>query len=146
MVTSRQVDTVRRQWIATGRCETMTTRILKTVVLIGAALLPPPVWTQEPAKNPLAGDPTAPARGKELFRRAGCVACHGDNARGAVGPDLTDDEWLRPPGDQMIFDTIKHGRSGTLMSPWSGDLSDEEIWSLVSFIDDEGAKRKASGQ
>ena len=80
--------------------------------------------------------------GKKLYMSAGCIACHGGNARGAVGPDLTDDEWLRPFSLQMVHDTIANGRSGTLMSPFKGDLTEEQIWSLVSYIIDEGRKRK----
>jgi mono/diheme cytochrome c family protein len=82
--------------------------------------------------------------GKKLYMSAGCIACHGGNARGAVGPDLTDDEWLRPFSLQMVHDTIANGRSGTLMSPFKSDLTDEQIWSLVSYIIDEGRKRKES--
>ena len=95
------------------------------------------------------GNPYADAEhiqlGKKLYMSAGCIACHGGNARGAVGPDLTDDEWLRPFSLQMVHDTIANGRSGTLMSPFKGDLTDEQIWSLVSYIIDEGRKRKEGG-
>ena len=95
-------------------------------------------------ENPYA-DSAHIAAGKKLYISAGCIACHGGNARGAVGPDLTDDEWLRPFSVQMVYDTIARGRSGTLMSPFKGDLSDEQIWSLVGYILDEGRKRKEDG-
>jgi cytochrome c oxidase cbb3-type subunit 3 len=88
------------------------------------------------------GDAEHVQAGKKLYVSAGCIACHGGNARGAVGPDLTDQEWLRPFSIQMVHDTIANGRSGTLMSPFKGDLTDEQIWSLVSYILDEGRKRK----
>jgi mono/diheme cytochrome c family protein len=81
--------------------------------------------------------------GKNLYISAGCMACHGGNARGAVGPDLTDEQWMRPFSVRMVYDTIALGRSGTLMSPFKTDLSDEQIWSLVSYILDEGRKRRA---
>jgi cytochrome c oxidase cbb3-type subunit 3 len=73
------------------------------------------------------------------------MACHGNNARGAVGPDLTDDEWLRAPSDEMIFNVIRNGRSGTLMSPFKDAMSDEQIWTLVSYLRDENRKRKEAG-
>jgi mono/diheme cytochrome c family protein len=44
----------------------------------------------------------------------------------------------------MVHDTIANGRSGTLMSPFKSDLTDEQIWSLVSYIIDEGRERKES--
>jgi mono/diheme cytochrome c family protein len=98
-----------------------------------------------PATNPYAGDPKAIEDGAKLFKRVSCHGCHGSNARGGNGPDLTDDEWLRAPSDLMIFNTIKFGRKGTMMSPFKDDLSDDQIWYLVSFIRDLGDKRKAEG-
>lgn len=67
---------------------------------------------------------------------------HGNNARGAVGPDLTDDEWMRAPSDEMVFNTIKNGRSGTAMSGFAGDLTDEQIWTIITWLRDENRKRK----
>lgn len=96
-----------------------------------------------PTENPYAGDPQAIADGENLFKRVSCHGCHGGNARGGNGPDLTDDQWQRAPSDEMIFRTIKFGRRGTMMSPFKNDLSDDQIWYLVSFIRDLGEKRKA---
>jgi cytochrome c oxidase cbb3-type subunit 3 len=96
-------------------------------------------------KNPFEGDPQAIEYGAKLFKRISCHGCHGGNARGGTGPDLTDDEWLRTPTDEMIFNTIKNGRPGTMMSPFRDQLADEQIWYLVSFIRELGRKRKAEG-
>jgi mono/diheme cytochrome c family protein len=98
------------------------------------------------AKNPFGLDSEAAADGKRLYDSQGCMACHGNNARGAVGPDLTDDEWLRAPSDEMIFNVIKNGRSGTLMSPFRDAMSDEQIWKLVTYLRDENRKRKQLAQ
>jgi len=92
--------------------------------------------------NPLSPDPEVIAKGKKLFHSTGCIACHGNNARGAVGPDLTDDEWLRQPTDEMIFNTIRNGRSGTVMSGFAGDITDEQIWQIITWLKDENLKRK----
>lgn len=97
-------------------------------------------------KNPLAGDAAAAGEGKALYEKTGCVACHGNNARGAVGPDLTDDEWMRAPSDEMIFNTIRNGRSGTLMSPFKDMLDDQQVWQLVTYLRDENRKRKDAGE
>ena len=97
-------------------------------------------------KNPFALEPEIAAAGKQLFDTQGCVACHGNNARGAVGPDLTDDEWLRAPSDEMVFNTIKNGRSGTLMSPFKNAMTDDQIWKLVTYLRDENRKRKEAGE
>jgi hypothetical protein len=73
-------------------------------------------------KNPYAGDPAAAVEGKRLFLKTGCYACHGHEAERAVGPDLTDDEWIYKPTDAMIFNTIAKGRRGTVMAPFGDQL------------------------
>lgn len=85
-------------------------------------------------KNPHAGDAGAIAEGKRLWADAGCYACHGADAQGAVGPDLTDDEWRYRPTDRTVFNAIAKGRSGTVMVGWSEMLSDDEIWKIVAWI------------
>lgn len=96
--------------------------------------------------NPLAPEAEHIAEGKKLYNRTGCMACHGNNGRGAVGPDLTDDVWLRQPTDQMIFNTIRNGRSGTVMSGFAGDLTDHQIWQIITWLKDENRKRKEAGK
>lgn len=113
--------------------------------LSAACLLIVTVSQAQQLKNPFGLDPAAAAAGKKLYDAQGCMACHGNNARGAVGPDLTDDEWLRAPSDEMIFNTIRNGRSGTLMSPFKDAMSDEQIWQLVTYLRDENRKRREAG-
>ena len=114
--------------------------------LLGLTSLRSIATAEDDLVNPFDHDPAAAATGKKLFISAGCMACHGGNARGAVGPDLTDQEWLRPFSQTMVFRTIQNGRSGTLMSPFKGTLTDEQIWQLVKYLLDEGRKRNAAGE
>ena len=74
--------------------------------LLGLTSLRSIATAEDDLVNPFDHDPAAAATGKKLFISAGCMACHGGNARGAVGPDLTDDEWLRPFSQTMVFRTI----------------------------------------
>ncbi|HZF23418.1 MAG TPA: c-type cytochrome, partial [Burkholderiales bacterium] len=67
-----------------------------------ALLLLGPARAGDEPKNPFAGDAAAAAEGKHLFLKTGCYSCHGHEAEGAVGPDLTDDEWIYKPTDSMI--------------------------------------------
>ena len=97
--------------------------------------------TDEPT-NPFAGDPAAAAEGKRLFLKTGCYSCHGHEAEGAVGPDLTDDEWIYKPTDSMIFNTIAKGRRGTVMAPFADQLMPEEIWKIVEFLRDKNRQRR----
>jgi len=85
-------------------------------------------------RNPYTGDQAAIADGAKLWAETGCYSCHGENAEGAVGPDLTDDQWVYRPTDATLFRTIAKGRNGTNMVGWSGSLDDDEIWKIIAFI------------
>jgi cytochrome c(L) len=86
--------------------------------------------------NPYAGNASVAVEGKKIFLKTGCYACHGHEAEGAVGPDLTDDEWIFQPTDSMIFNTISKGRRGTVMAPFADQLQPDEIWKIVEFLRD----------
>ena len=101
---------------------------------------------EDEPRNPFAGDAAAAADGKHLFLKTGCYACHGHEAEGAVGPDLTDDEWIYKPTDSMIFNTIAKGRRGTVMAPFSDQLTPEEIWKIVEFLRDKNRQRHLNQQ
>jgi cytochrome c(L) len=100
--------------------------------------------SDDPLKNPFDGDPAAAVEGKKLFLKTGCYACHGHEAEGAVGPDLTDDEWIYKPTDAMIFNTINRGRPGTVMAPFGDQLKPEEIWKIVEWLRWKNRQRKAA--
>jgi cytochrome c oxidase cbb3-type subunit III len=106
-----------------------------------AMLLFQPARAEDELKNPFAGDAAAAVEGKRLFLKTGCYACHGHEAEGAVGPDLTDDEWIYKPTDSMIFNTIAKGRSGTIMAPFGDQLNPDEIWKIVEFLRDKNRQR-----
>ncbi|MFU8859437.1 MAG: cbb3-type cytochrome c oxidase N-terminal domain-containing protein [Cyclonatronaceae bacterium] len=77
-----------------------------------------------------------------------CVTCHGANAQGLVGPDLTNDYWLHGCDLESIMTSVKTGYPQQGMPPYgSGNrLSDEELQQLASYIislrgsEPEGAK------
>src|SRR6185503_6914571 len=113
----------------------------------GALALALSLWSlalagDEPT-NPFAGDAAAAAEGKRLFLKPGCYSCHGHEAEGAVGPDLTDDEWIYKPTDSMIFNTINRGRPGTVMAPFGDQLKPEDIWKIVEWLRWKNRQRKA---
>ncbi|MEO8164809.1 MAG: c-type cytochrome [Betaproteobacteria bacterium] len=112
-----------------------------------AALLAFPLtiaFSADEIRNPFVGDPEAAAEGKKLFLKNGCYACHGHEAEGAVGPDLTDDEWIYKPTDAMIFNTIRRGRSGTVMAPFGDQIKPDGIWKIVEFLRAKNRERKAA--
>ena len=93
-------------------------------------VVPPEKWEEKA----YTGDLDAIAEGKVLWKNIGCYSCHGRQAEGGVGPNLSDDVWVYKPTDKSLYNTIFRGRSGTNMVGWSKDLTPDEIWKLVAFI------------
>lgn len=73
------------------------------------------------------------AKGKATFD-ANCVACHGANAQGVIGPNLTDDFWLHGDTIADVEKTISEGVPPKGMPSWGNMLGKEKIIQLVAFI------------
>jgi cytochrome c oxidase cbb3-type subunit 3 len=71
--------------------------------------------------------------GAALFK-TNCVACHGAQGQGGVGPNLTDDYWLHGGGIKDIFKTIKYGWQEKGMKSWKEDFSPVQMAQLASFV------------
>lgn len=98
---------------------------------------------QEKAAAPAAVTPAAIAKGDTIYHKAGlCYACHGSNAEGAVGPNLTDAEWLHGDGSyDMIVATVTAGvpkekaKSGIVMPPKGGStITDDEVKAVAAYV------------
>jgi mono/diheme cytochrome c family protein len=86
---------------------------------------------QAPAANPFAGNADAVKTGRQLFLNTGCYNCHGFEAKGGgIAPDLTASK-LDP---KQMLRTIHDGRPGTLMPSWSKQLSSDEIWKVITYL------------
>ena len=92
---------------------------------------------------PAGVTPAAIAKGDSVFHKAGlCYACHGSNAQGAVGPNLTDAEWVQGDGSyDMIVATITNGvpkekaKGGIPMPPKGGSsISDDEVKAVAAYV------------
>ena len=70
---------------------------------------------------------------KTLFL-SNCMACHGANAQGVIGPNLTDNYWIHGGSLKDIFVTIRDGYPDKAMPTWSGLLSPQQIEQLSSFV------------
>ena len=80
-----------------------------------------------------ADDPETVRRGMGVYRLR-CADCHGTDARGVRGPDLTQ-LWVRGRTDEGIFRTITEGVSGTNMLPL--DLvrtRESEVWDVIAYL------------
>jgi putative heme-binding domain-containing protein len=82
-------------------------------------------------RNPFQGDAAAIRSGMGLFR-ARCADCHGMDARGVRGPDITQ-IWASGRTDDGLFNTIKNGIPGTEM-PSQPRLFDHETWQILAYL------------
>ncbi|MGD8729090.1 MAG: c-type cytochrome [Gemmatimonadota bacterium] len=105
--------------------------MMRTLVWALALLLV--AWPAEAGAqqaNPFDGDPMAVRAGRALFANR-CAECHGADAKGYSGPDLTV-LWADGATDARVFRTIRDGVSGSIMP--SSSAPDQEIWALVSWV------------
>ncbi len=84
-------------------------------------------------KDPYDGNAAAIRSGQQLFIQMNCVGCHGYDAKGGMGPDLTDKYWRFGGTDAQIFASIYQGRSQG-MPAWGALLPADEIWRMVAYI------------
>ncbi len=109
-------------------------------------------------KSPAAGASSAApsaeliAQGDKIFHGPGnCYACHGTNAQGSVGPNLTDAEWIHSKGTyEDIVKQIHEGvpkeqaKSGIPMPPKGGStISDDDIKAVAAYVHSLAQKPKS---
>ncbi len=99
-------------------------------VLVGVSLAAAP-QTGAP-QNPLAGNPDAIRNGQGLFR-ARCANCHGMDATGVRGPDLTA-VWASGRTDAGLFQTIRSGIPGTEMPAAGVRVHDDDVWRILAYL------------
>lgn len=103
-------------------------------------------WTLPPeaetTKNPLTVDPKLLATGKSIFKEK-CQKCHGASGKGD-GPDadpdaqedmnLTRADRAAKNPDGVVFYKVFNGRKKPKMPAQKDDLSKEQIWSVVAYV------------
>jgi len=82
----------------------------------------------------LGRDKVMMAQAKTTFI-ANCSVCHGENAQGLIGPNLTDDYWKNCDGELLaIYNIIDHGVPAKGMPAWGRQLSPTEVRQLAAFV------------
>lgn len=71
--------------------------------------------------------------GMENFKKY-CVSCHGPEAGGIVGPNLTDAYWLHGGGIKNVYNTIKMGVPSKGMISWQLVFSPKQIQEIASYV------------
>jgi len=87
---------------------------------------------QRPESNPRAGDAVAIDAGKNIYRGR-CGVCHGIDAKGYRGSDLTSGDWAHGGSDAELFKTISNGVAGTEM-PAHPNMSADEVWAVIAYL------------
>jgi putative heme-binding domain-containing protein len=111
----------------------MRAGLLPTILLVPALALAgqaiKPSDTHPPGKNPHLGDAESIRGGLALYR-IHCGNCHGLDARGYRGPDLT--ALLGGMADERLFQTIRKGVPGSEMQP--GRAPDTEVLMIIAYL------------
>jgi mono/diheme cytochrome c family protein len=91
-------------------------------------------------QNPVTPTSSNLRSGLKIYRDA-CAGCHGDSGKpshwGTAGfyprvPQFDTQPPIKP--DWQMFWIVKHGVRYTGMGAWEGEMSDDNIWTVVTFL------------
>jgi putative heme-binding domain-containing protein len=84
-------------------------------------------------KNPFDGNAQGISNGAAMFRNR-CAGCHGPDARGYLGPDLTG-FWANGGTDDRMFTIVRRGVPGTdMIGADPQRVLDKDIWQTVAYL------------
>ena len=89
-----------------------------------------PTGVSAEQRNPFESNEDAIRIGASLFAGR-CADCHGPDAKGRLGPDLTL-RWVRGESDDSAFRIIRAGVPGSSMPP--STAPDNELWAIVAHL------------
>jgi cytochrome c oxidase cbb3-type subunit III len=72
--------------------------------------------------------------GGEAVYKANCLACHGDQGQGVVGPNLTDAYWLHGGRAEAVLASISNGYPEKGMPAWKPVLGDSKVRMATAYI------------
>lgn len=79
------------------------------------------------------------AAGEEVFK-ANCISCHGEGAKGGIGPNLTDNYWINQPEKTLfknVFWMVENGSpNNPAMQAWgkNGVVSGIDIQNVAAYV------------
>jgi cytochrome c oxidase cbb3-type subunit 3 len=73
------------------------------------------------------------AKGKEVWT-TNCLACHGANGEGLIGPNMTDEYWIHGGSLEDIVHIINVGVITKGMIPWEAVLTKEQVLQVSSYL------------
>jgi cytochrome c oxidase cbb3-type subunit III len=84
------------------------------------------------ALTTLSKDRATVDKGREIFM-ANCVTCHLASGGGGIGPNLTDNSYIRGSAPEAIFGTISGGSPGKGMPAWKDVLGLERVAAVAAY-------------
>ena len=72
------------------------------------------------------------AEGEKVYT-TNCVACHGADLTGGIGPNLVDEEWIH--GRENLATTIEEGIPEKGMPAWGPILGSAKVAQVAAYID-----------
>ena len=81
----------------------------------------------------LVSNKDAVHEGQEVFTK-NCVACHGPDGGGLIGPNLTDNYWIHGASIDSIYVTIANGVLDKGMPPWSKVLKPQDVLLVTAYV------------
>jgi cytochrome c oxidase cbb3-type subunit III len=99
-----------------------------------AAAHPAPTADASPEKLlALVSDKAAVEQGKAVFTK-NCVACHGPDGGGIIGPNLADNYWIHGGTIGEVYKTVTTGVLEKGMPPWGKVLKPDELERVVAYV------------
>jgi cytochrome c oxidase cbb3-type subunit 3 len=91
-------------------------------------------WPAPALPTEVASTPDAVAAGQEVYETT-CLGCHGPELEGAIGPNLTDDVWIRGTGKpEEVLEIVTNGSVAKGMPTWGPILGQEKVNQVVAFV------------
>ena len=94
-------------------------------------------WPQSTQLAKVEMTPAAIAAGEAVFQ-ANCVACHGANLQGGIGPNLVDTTWIHGSRPEDIVATITNGVAAKAMPSWGPILGNEKVGAVAAYVISKG--------
>jgi cytochrome c oxidase cbb3-type subunit III len=77
--------------------------------------------------------PASVAGGEAVFK-ANCLACHGEQGQGVVGPNLTDPFWIHGGNPEAVLASINGGYPEKGMPAWKPVLGAEKVRLAAAYV------------
>lgn len=99
-------------------------------------------WPEQDAPSELSFDDATLAAGKQVYAQT-CLACHGADMTGGIGPNLVDAEWIHGGEAEQVVKTISEGVAAKGMPAWGPVLGPEKVSQVAAWILSSGGQTAA---